>query len=252
MQMDHSKAIKGMSIAVIVISALGVIFCLLMTSLFNVFMDMANSYGYSTFDSYSYYNDYYYYDDYYDPATMQLVSIVTNALMVWACVCSIFTLVVGIISLRFGSDPQKLGMVFGWSVAGAVVSFIGSGIIVTILLIITAVFAHKDKQLYMSGYASAYPAPGAYAQSMPTAPVAPAPIAPAAPQPVAPAAPVAPVAPQPVAPQPVAAQPVASAPAQPETTMPAAPTTEIPTPDQVSTEQAQPTSTQTQDPNTQA
>lgn len=247
MQMDHSKAIKGMSIAVIVISALGVIFCLLMTSLFNVFMDMANSYGYSTFDSYSYYNDYYYYDDYYDPTTMQLVSIVTNALMVWACVCSIFTLVVGIISLRFGSDPQKLGMVFGWSVAGAVVSFIGSGVIVAILLIIIAVFAHKDKQLYMSGYAAAYPAPDTYAPSMPTTPVAPA--APVASQPVAP---VAPVASQPVVQEPVAAQPIAITPSQPEPTMPAAPTTEIPAPDQASSEQAQPTPVQTQDPNTQA
>lgn len=202
MQQDHSKAIKGLSIATIVISALAIVFSAIIMAVIGIAMNIADSYTYDITNSYSYYDDYYYDYGYLSPDEYFAVyvgGVFANTLLGFVCICSIFTLVVGIIGLRFHANKDKLGLVFGWSIAGAVIGFLATGIVVAVLLIITAVFANKDKQLYAAGYA---PMP----QAAPIAPVyvqAPAPVQPIATQPVA-----APVAAQPVA-TPVAA-PVAT------------------------------------------
>lgn len=180
MQTDHSKAIKGLSIAVIIISALAIIACIIGMGIMNLVFGMLDTYGYM--DSYSAYDSYYYYydDDYIDPAVLALISGFSNILLVLAIVCGVVTLIAGIMGLRYANAPEKQGIVFGWAIAGAIVGFLGMGIIVCVLEIIVAVFANKDKQLYRAGMYGAnpyqQPAP-AYTQAapaqIPNAPVAP-------------------------------------------------------------------------------
>lgn len=199
MQKNHAKAIKGLSIASLVISAVLVVVSLIGA----IFMGVAaanadqiaagmGDYNYSYYDrdyddiyghhfEYGHgYDDFYddYYDDYYggysDP---QFVAVVFGAL-VFACILAMImnaaTLLGSIIILRNWNKPQNYGKVFGWSIAGAIVGFFGSGIILTVLFVIIAVFSNSDKKLYMSGaYGNAYGAGNVTVPPMPASPVIP-------------------------------------------------------------------------------
>lgn len=212
MQQDHSKAIKGLSIATIVISALSIVFSGIIIAIIGFMMSIADSSVVDYSSSYPYYDDYYYDYSYIDPDEYigaYITGIITNALLGWAILCSIFTLVTGIIGLRFGARKDKLGLVFGWSIAGAVVGFLGTGMIVAVLMIITAVFANKDKQLYAAGYVPVSPGSSVYVQMpAPGAPVVAQPVVAPVAAPVA--TPVTPVAAQPVDPVAIPAAPAAT------------------------------------------
>lgn len=183
MQTDHSNALKGLGIAVVVFAALGIIGCLISMVMLAA-LGPAVEYASTTLE---YDGTYYSYSD--DALAAQILLGLGTGVFGWMLVCNIAILAAGIICMRNYNNPQKLGSVFGWGIAGAVLSFLGGGIVTLVLCIIIAVFANKDKQLA---------AAGAYGQ----------PVAAAAPvQPVQPATPVQPVAPvQPA--QPVAAAPV--------------------------------------------
>lgn len=215
MQQDHGKTIQGLSIAAIVISALGILMLLIGFVVLGVLMNIYDSYAYDITNNYGYYDeylydDYYYYDydypGYYDAGADYAIAMARyfyGALAIWGIACSIFTLVAGIIGVRNAKRPKKLGLVFGWSIAGAIIGFLGTGIVVAIFFVIIAVFANKDKQLYAAGY---YPAP----QAVPGAPVYASPMTAPAAAPVA----VADPTPTAVAPAPVPTT-VAVAPAAP-------------------------------------
>lgn len=199
MQQNHAKALKGLSIAVIILSALALLGCIIGIVFTMVASGIATTYAPQYLDSYydgGYGSSYELAQDAEDAmAMLALAGIVGAGLLGWAILCSVVTLVSGIIGLRNAANPAKLGSVFGWSVTGAIVGLIGGGFVTMVLCIIMAVFANKDKQLAESGlygYA-AYPAGAVPAQPMGAVPVA---------QPVAPSMPVAAPAPQPV--QPVA------------------------------------------------
>ncbi len=194
MQQNHAKALKGLSIAIIVISALALAGCLIGMVFTAVAGSAASTYMPEYLDSH--------YDSSYSSshelaqhaddalALLTLASIVGIGMMGWVVLCSVITLVAGIMGVRNCANPAKLGTVFGWGVAGAIIALLSGSFIVMVLCIIMAVFANKDKQLAESGLygAVAYPA-GAAVPPMGAVPVAPAPVAPAAPvAPVAPAA----------------------------------------------------------------
>lgn len=204
MQTNHANAIKGLSIATIVLAALGILGAVITVAVANVMgtmllemgPDMVAS-GYASGSTHGLDYEYNMSDEQAIAMVSMLTSIVGGGVGIWMLICNVVILVAGIMGLRGYNKPEKLGNVFIWAIVGAVLSFLGGGIITMVLLIIVAVFANKDKKLY-AGMASA----GA---GMPSA----APVA---------AAPVAPVA-QPVA-QPVVqpgAQPVAQPIAQPST-----------------------------------
>lgn len=242
MQGKHTGTIRGLSIATIALSVVGLLGCLfcgailgMMGSVFNESMMAALSqelmydygYGYG-----------------YDPLLVNGVDSIIGLtigiiviLLVWEAITCIVTLIGGILGVRNADNPAKLGSVFGWSIAGAAAALLGGRFITMVLLIIVAVLSKKTQdaasvahwqnvaaqqaQPYGHNvYAQAAPAPQAYAP-------APQPVAyqqtyggqPAA-QPVAQpvvqpmAQPVAqPAAQQPayVEPQPVVAEPVAAA-----------------------------------------
>lgn len=232
MQKNHAKAIRGLSIASVAVSAvlivcfiagavlMGVVGAVAGTELVN-----ANYYDFDYDDFYGYHHGHGYADYYGDYADTQLAAIMVGVL-VWifgigALLCAV-SLVAAIMALRNWDKPQNYGKVFGWSIAGAIVGFFGSGIVLTVLFVLIAVFVNMDKKLYGSGLSYGGAAPAAPVQPMPHAPQQPMPQA-SQPQ-SQPAVQSQPVAqPQPIAqPQPAAqpqpqpqSQPVAR-PQQPE------------------------------------
>lgn len=68
------------------------------------------------------------------------------AMVVVLVVCHIVALIAGVKAMRNSADVAKLGSVFGWSIAGAVASFVGSNFVTMVLLIIVAVFAYMDRK----------------------------------------------------------------------------------------------------------
>lgn len=210
MPKNHAKAIKGMSIACIALAGVMMLLCLCGMALMSVLgpilqEEMANSYyDYGMLDDlygYGYGYDsifgmlgssipladshhglssgmgsygYGYGDDY---ATYQLAISMLNVLLVVGLIAQAVVLAAGIICLKNGNKPEKFGMVFAWSIVGAVIGFISSGVVQGVLFIIIAVFVHSDRKLARAGMYFAEgtaPAYGAYAQpGYPGAPVPP-------------------------------------------------------------------------------
>lgn len=150
MQNDHSKAISGLSIAVIIISALtlacciiGWIFTTMGGSIFNqvgpgYIEDALREEGYG-------------YGDYGSLSTSDITSLVNFGIMVggaaiiWEAAMCALSLVAGLMGLRNARNREKLGAVFGWNLAAAIGSLLSGRIITMVLLIIVTVFAYKDK-----------------------------------------------------------------------------------------------------------
>lgn len=63
-----------------------------------------------------------------------------------AGVAMVVALIAGVKAMRNSADVAKLGSVFGWSIAVAVASFVGSNFVTMVLLIIVAVFAYMDRK----------------------------------------------------------------------------------------------------------
>lgn len=79
---------------------------------------------------------------------MALVFGLLGAFVGWLAICSVVCLIAGILGLRASNRPDKLGAAFGWSVAGAVLSFLGGAlpVVSTILFVVAAVYASRAKR----------------------------------------------------------------------------------------------------------
>lgn len=191
MQTNHSKTIKGLSIAVIVISAIGIFSCI--AGLFALGMGAFawDQYGMDSI-IYShnqhdgsmaghlndgYYGFYYDEDDLFGLVNFALA--LGGVLAVWELVSSVVTLVAGILGLKRGDEHPRMGSVFGWSVAGAIVAGLAGRFITCVLLIVVAIFANKDKNMTAAEYQGSSAAgsapsapPAGYAYTAETAPSA--------------------------------------------------------------------------------
>ena len=152
MQASHAGLIRGLSITTVVISLL----CILLLGALLAFIGLAgammdnpdarsqltyelvlNPDEIQTLESLGIPAD--------DPAILaewiiQTLGDVADVLMV----AHIVALVAGVMAMRNSADVAKLGSVFGWGIAGAVASLIGSNYVIMVLLIIVAVFAYMD------------------------------------------------------------------------------------------------------------
>lgn len=210
MQVTHERYIKGLSIAVIVLAGIGILGTLIGALVIGALGSALGSMPIDYLDSAHHHGYTHGYDYYYGMDNAEVLLFLTGIggfACAFALICCGVTLVAGIMGLRAAKDPSKLGVAFGWSIAGAVLAFLGCGIPSAVLLIIIAVFAYKDKSYYSLGGQQGYEAVQAtYPYGAPQPPAQP-PIAPA-PQPAAgvptpqPAvAPVAQAAPAPSAPE---------------------------------------------------
>lgn len=216
---QNQKVVKGLSIAAIVISALAIVFSLVM-----VFTASATlAYVSETIEEYSslssYYSSYYY--GYVDPdelAAMSFAATAMVALAVFAVISGGFQLFVSIFIFLKHKDTTKLKTLFVLAIIAAVASLVVGGIVNIVLFVLMAVFIYKMCKAIAPVPAAmnvaAAPAQTPVAAAAPAAAAA-APVA-ATPAPAAPAPAPAP-APTPVAatPAPATATPIPPAPPAP-------------------------------------
>lgn len=206
MNTNHAKAIKGMSIANIVLAALGIFGMLIAWAGLGVGGAAISGSGY----------DYFYTDDglYFTTDDVSVLLGMLGFLVFLVIVCAVLILIAGILGVRGAAKPDKLRGIMIWNIVAAVVSLLSGCWVSLVLCIIVAVFANKDRALYA---APAPAAPYGYAPTAaPVAPVAPQqPAQPAAAAPQQPAAPAPVAAAAPVAAEAVVTETVAAAPAGP-------------------------------------
>lgn len=208
MNTSHAKAIKGMSIANIVLASLGIIGILIAWAMLGVGGAAINDSGY----------DYFYTDEGYiiEMSDINMILGLLGGFIFWGFACLVLVLIAGIMGVRGANKPEKLKSVMVWNIVGAVASFLGAGIISLVLCIVVAVFANKDKKLYAMASPYAAPVCNAPTYGAPAAPQVPTqPVAPQ--QPAVAQAPAAPAA----APVAVATETLVSDPA------PVTPATEV-------------------------
>lgn len=172
MRNSRAKTIHGLSIAVVILSILGLIGSVLALAIFAIG-------GFAAFDPtvQSSVSASLAVDpglesglEYYDLSTSDAMGIVGILMgiggiyMVWAIICSVISLVAGIVGMRNCDNIQKLGSAFGWAIAGAIVSFLYGNLVICILLIISAVCISKDRK---ESTAIPYGQPAAYTQMPP-------------------------------------------------------------------------------------
>lgn len=153
---DHSRAIRGMSIAVLVFSIIGILgalACLIIAGTTGGIAAIgANDALYGGGLNGHHYGNGYYLDGSLDSEDAfwiaQIAAIIMGVALgygIWLLICSAVTLVSAVMGMRYFNQPAKLGVVFGWSLAGAIVCFLSGKWITMVLLIITCVFAYTDK-----------------------------------------------------------------------------------------------------------
>ena len=233
-----SRVVRGVSIAAIVLSALGILGGLVIALFMGIastslndpavvnalISELESSSTSSAFDGSS--SSSYDYSSMTQDETMAVASasiFLMVGLSLGYVLCKVVCLVAGIIALRNCNNPAKLGSAFGWSIAAAIVSFLVGGMISMVLFIVSAVFVSRVRKAYAAAPMGAYgyQQPQQYQQGFqvpqqpvnqqvppqpqqpmqgqaPAAPQAPAAQQPAA-APQAPSAPQAPAAPQPPA-----------------------------------------------------
>jgi hypothetical protein len=222
MQESDIRVVRGVSIASIVLAVLAILGCIaamaLSAGLGVVASDPSNFDGYVEYrDDLGATNGI---DAQYDMSPEETSALVTlafgfiSAFSGIGVVLCVISLIAGIVGVRNCRNPQKVGKIFGWSIAGAICAVLMGRVISCVLLIVNAVYANRLKKAAANPAMYAQPvygyAPQGYAQPvaqqpMPQQPmngVTPAqqPVAPAQPvqsqQPVAPAQPAAPQQPQ--------------------------------------------------------
>lgn len=179
MQTSHARTIRGLSIAVVILSILSILGLIFSLAFIGVGGAALGSEEVRGAASYSLSMDP---DSAY---TMEQLGITEDdafgmlgfllglgaVYVFWGIICSIVTLIAGIIGMRNYDKTDKLGKVFGWSIAGAVMAFLYGNIITLVLLIIAAVCASKDRKastaIPYGQPASYYSAPQPYAAPQP-------------------------------------------------------------------------------------
>lgn len=152
MQTDHSKAISGLSIAVIIISALTLACCIIGWIFVAMGGSIFNQVGPAAIDdAMRGYGSGHYHGEYNDLSTSDIMALgnlgimVGGAALIWEAAMCVVSLVAGVLGMKNARNREKLGGVFGWSLAAAICSLLSGRLITMALLIIVTVFAHKDK-----------------------------------------------------------------------------------------------------------
>lgn len=144
---QNQKVVKGLSIAAIVISALAIIFSLVMVFTASATLAYVNE----TIEEYSslssYYSSYYY--GYVDPdelAAMSFAATAMVALAVFAVISGGFQLFVSIFIFLKHKDTTKLKTLFVLAIIAAVASLVVGGIVNIVLFVLMAVFIYKMRK----------------------------------------------------------------------------------------------------------
>lgn len=167
-----SRVVRGVSIAAIVLSALGILGGLVVALFMGIastslndpavvnalISELESSSTSSAFDGSSSYSSY----DYSGMTQDEAMAVASASIFLMVglslgyVLCKVVCLVAGIIALRNCNNPAKLGGAFGWSIAAAIVSFLVGGMISTVLFIVSAVFISRVRRSYAAAPMGAY------------------------------------------------------------------------------------------------
>ena len=148
---SDARLVRGLSIAVIVLSALALAGCLLLFVALGIGGALLN-------DPSSFvvaHNDPEFMEAFARNSDAEALAVVTALGLgiaavgvIWLVICHGVVLVAGILGLQASSRPEKLGAAFGWAIAGAVLSLLCGNLITMALLIIAAVYLNKLRTPY--------------------------------------------------------------------------------------------------------
>lgn len=167
-----SRVVRGVSIAAIVLSALGILGGLVVALFMGIasaslndptvvnalISELESSSTSSAFDGSSSYSSY----DYSGMTQDEAMAVASASIFLMVglslgyVLCKVVCLVAGIIALRNCNNPAKLGGAFGWSIAAAIVSFLVGGMISMVLFIVSAVFISRVRRAYTAAPMGAY------------------------------------------------------------------------------------------------
>lgn len=167
-----SRVVRGVSIAAIVLSALGILGGLVVALFMGIastslndpavvnalVSELQSSSSSSAFDGSSAYSTY----DYSGMTQDEAMAVAGASIFIMVglslgyVLCKVVCLVAGIIALRSCTNPAKLGGAFGWSIAAAIVSFLVGGMISMVLFIVSAVFVSRVRKAYAAAPMGAY------------------------------------------------------------------------------------------------
>lgn len=167
-----SRVVRGVSIAAIVLSALGILGGLVVALFMGIastslndpavvnalVSELQSSSSSSAFDGSSPYSTY----DYSGMTQDEAMAVASASIFMMVglsfgyVLCKVVCLVAGIIALRSCTNPAKLGGAFGWSIAAAIVSFLVGGMISMVLFIVSAVFVSRVRKAYAAAPMGAY------------------------------------------------------------------------------------------------
>lgn len=167
-----SRVVRGVSIAAIVLSALGILGGLVVALFMGIastslndpavvnalVSELQSSSSSSAFDGSSAYSTY----DYSGMTQDEAMAVASASIFIMVglslgyVLCKVVCLVAGIIALRSCTNPAKLGGAFGWSIAAAIVSFLVGGMISMVLFIVSAVFVSRVRKAYAAAPMGAY------------------------------------------------------------------------------------------------
>ncbi len=155
---SDARIVRGLSIAVLVLSALAIAGCLLVLLFLGIGSaalvnpDIANSAAAGIHSNPNALNELEASNlsstDVFNLAVLGIG--VAGAFVIWSMACSLVALVASILGMRNYDKPLQLGSAFGWSIAGAVTSFLTGNIISMVLLIISAVYIDKTRKAALS------------------------------------------------------------------------------------------------------
>ena len=155
MQDSNARTVRGIGIAVVILSALAlIVFGLgaIAVGALGAFVSDPSLYGDGiSINGY----DHGYYDSLSAEEAAGLMSgsmLLVTWLFVWGALCAAVSLVAGILGIRVPTHPDKSGSAFGWSIAGAIVAVLSGRFVTAVLLVIAAVYANKLRHPEPSGY----------------------------------------------------------------------------------------------------
>lgn len=155
MQDSNARTVRGIGIAVVILSVLALIMFglgAIAVGALGAFVSDPSWYGDGiSINGY----DHGYYDSLSAEEAAGLMSgsmLLVTWLLVWGALCAAVSLVAGILGIRVPAHPDKSGSAFGWSIAGAIVAVLSGRLVTAVLLVIAAVYANKLRHPEPSGY----------------------------------------------------------------------------------------------------
>lgn len=158
MQTKHAGTIRGLGIAVVVLSAAALALCLLcavLLGLTGTFFDsslldmataeMARSGAFDELYGYGYSYGGYGMSGAEVDSILGFLVVVGGILLGWESITCVLTLIAGILAMKHAAKVEKLDKLFVWGIVGAVAAFLGGRLITMALLIVVAVFSNFDR-----------------------------------------------------------------------------------------------------------